>query len=554
MFSVVPSRSMFYDELKTDHIFKQLYNANYTINFLGINQPVNKLCGIKNNIFKNKHILKDHEKYSFQEICNAIYSINDPWFENYYKTIVNRDKRLLTGINKEKIYSDLDKHFKLDNNDILESINLNECFNKSFFEFNENESLVYYNTEIDKNNHFFTKEHIKTIFEEYNTENWIIKIMEWIDKHPDYALIVNSDHGGQKFYGEDDLNNHGFDIEGNEAILFIYTKEFRDNYEQLKLDNTFYNKLDPSSIICQILENVNIPLQSEGISYPIGNNSLLRYIAYKSKEIQLINKLKVYINNIPKLEKNLKEIFYKINNSKFFSIKEEEYEKYFDSNFTNQSINFLISIQDEINKILHKKNIFSNIILSFVFIIIFLGVIIYQIKNIFQIIKAEEKNLAINILLIIFISLFLIQLLNYSLISFSVLSRLICGIFISPFSLIICNIILKFFYSTENNFQMNIFLLLIGVISIIIHFSKFFIFLKEYFSTIVKSRILNTFLCPILFLELNYGLNKNFFNTNLFLFKFSLTKIIKAIYIIFILLIFIFDISTDNYFFCSYSS
>ena len=549
MFSGVPSRSMTYDELKTDHIFKQLYNANYTINFLGINSPVNKLCGDKSNIFKNKHILKEHEKYSFQEICYALYPINDSWCENYCKTIVNRDKRLLPGITKEQIYSDLDKHFKIDNNDILESINLNECFNKSFFEFNENESIVYYNTEIDKNNHLLSKEHIKTIFEEYNTENWIIKIMEWIDKHPDYALIVNSDHGGQKFYGEDDLNNHGFDIEGNEAILFIYTKEFRDNYDQLKLDNTFYNKLDPSSIISQILENVNIPLQSEGIAYPIGNDPLLRYTAYKSKEIQLINKLKVYIDKFPKLEKSLKEIFYKINNSEFYNIREEDYEKYFDIDFTNQSINFLINIQDDINKILHKKNIFSNIILSFIFIIIFSGFIIYQIKNIFQIIKTEEKNITIIFLLIIFISLISIQLLNYFLINFSVFSRLICGILVSPFSLIICNILLKFFYSSESNFKMNIFLLLIGAISIIIHFSKFYIFLKEYFSTIVKSRILNSFLCLILFIELNYNLKKNFSNTNLFLYKFSLSNIIKVIYIIFVLLIFAFDMSTDNYFF-----
>ena len=78
-------------------------------------------------------------------------------------------------------------------------------------------------------------------------------------------------------------------------------------------------------------------------------------------------------------------------------------EKYFDSDFTNQSINFLINIQDDINKILYKKNIFSNIILSFIFIIIFSGFIIYQIKNIFQIIKTEEKNITIIFLLIIFI-------------------------------------------------------------------------------------------------------------------------------------------------------
>ena len=77
MFSGVPSRSMFYDELKTDHIFKQLYNANYTINFLGMDKPVNKLCGKDNKILKNKHILKDHEKYSFYEICHVVYPIDE---------------------------------------------------------------------------------------------------------------------------------------------------------------------------------------------------------------------------------------------------------------------------------------------------------------------------------------------------------------------------------------------------------------------------------------------------------------------------------------------
>ena len=47
---------------------------------------------------------------------------------------------------------------------------------------------------------------------------------------------------------------------------------------------------------------MNIPLQSEGISYPIGNDSLFRYTAYKSKEVQLINQL----NKIK--EEKLKEI------------------------------------------------------------------------------------------------------------------------------------------------------------------------------------------------------------------------------------------------------
>ena len=548
MFSGVPSHSMFYSELETDHIFKQLYNANYTINFLGMDEPVNKLCGKDNKIFQKKHILKKHEKYSFYEFCHVLYPIDDSWSQNYFKSIVDRDQRLSKGITKEKVYSDLDYHFKMENKDILQSLNLNDCFNKSFFGFNENESLVYYNTEIDSNNHFFTKEHIKTISEEYNTENWLIKIMKWIDEHPDYALIVNSDHGGQKFYGEDELNNHGFDIEGNEAILFIYTKDFKDNYNKLQSDNIFYTKLDPSSIISQILENINIPLQSEGISFPIGNDSLLRYTAYKSKEIQLINKLKAYSNKYPKFEQNLKEIMYKITNSEFYGIKEEEYEKYFDNNFTNRGINFLKDIQVDIIKTLNNKNKFSNIILSLIFIIIYISFIIYQIRNLFQIIKEEEKNILNLFLFIIFISLFLIQFLKYLLFNQSIYNRLLFGIFSSPFCLIICNILIKFFYSQENNMKINILLLLIGLISIVFHFFKLFVLLKKYFSTIIKSRILKTFLHPILFLELNYTTKKNFLKYNIFLFKISLFNIIKVIYIILIILIFAFDMSTDNYF------
>ena len=312
MFSGVPSKSLFYSELKTDHIFKQLYKANYTMNFLGINEPVNKMCGKESKTFKNKRVLRGHEECSFCDFCNVTYPIEDSWCQNYYNSIINIDQRLPSEISKQKVYSDLDYHFKKENLDVIDSVNLNECFKKSFFEFTEKESIIYYNTEVDKYNHLLTKEHIKTIGEEYNTENWIIKIMKWIDEHPDYALIVNSDHGGQKFYGEDDINNHGFDIEGNEAILFIYTKDFKDNYDKLKLDNIFYNKVDPSSIISQILENVNIPLQSEGLSYPIGNDSLFRYTAYKSKEIQLINQLNTFIKKYSYYEEDLKRIINKI--------------------------------------------------------------------------------------------------------------------------------------------------------------------------------------------------------------------------------------------------
>ena len=551
MFSGVISRSIFYSELKTDHIFKQLYSANYSMNFLGMNHPVNKLCGVKTKTFKNRRILKEHEICSFCDFCNVTYNIEDSWCKNYYKTIINRDERLLPEISKEKIYSDLDKHFKNDNKDILENIDLNDCFKKSFIEFNGKESLVYYNTEIDKNNHLFTKDHIKTITEEYNTEIWLIKLMKWIDEHPDYALIVNSDHGGQKFYGEDDINNHGLDIEGNEAIIFIYTKEFKDNYNKLKLDNIYYNKLDPSSIISQIFENVNIPLQSSGISYPIGNDSLFRYVAYKSKEVQLINQLKTYIKKYPFYEEYLDNIINKLQNSEFHKIKEEEYDKYFNEKYSDKAINFIKDIQNEIIKTLNdkNKNVTLHVLLCCGIIIIYALYISYQIKDIYKIVKEEDENILRLFAYILIISIFFIHFIKYCFVFLSVYNRLIIGIFSTPFCILISKFFINFHYFENNNYKIIIFLSLLGIMSIIIHYSEFFILLKEFFSAIIKSRILKVcVLYPVLFLELNYNIKKNFFNMNICFFKIPLFYIIKIIYITYIILVFLFDISTDNYF------
>ena len=551
MFSGVPSRNMKYNKLKTDQIFTQLNKANYTMNFLGMSEPVNNLCGKDNKYFKNKRILKGHEKCSFCDFCNVTYPYEDDWCLNYYESVINRDKRLLPNITKEKIYLDLDKHFKKDNKDILESINLNECFQKAFYEFSGKESLVYYNTEIDKYNHLLTKEHIKTIGEEYVTENWLIKIMKWIDEHPDYALIVNSDHGGQRFYGEDDINNHGLDIDGNEAILFIYTKEFKDNYDKLKLDNIFYTKVDPSSIISQIMENVNIPLQSEGIAYPIANDPLLRYTAYKSKEVQLINQLNIYKQKYPNYGIKLNKLIDKLQNSEFYKVKEKEYGNYFDEKFTDKAINYLKEIQKEIIQVLKdiNKDVFEHQILFLGIAIIYSIFIIYQIYQIFQIIKEDGINFKIYLFILI-ISLFSVQCIHYFAKNYSIFNRLTWGVFVTPFCLVLSNISINLYFSKPDKFYTDIIIILIGIISIIFHYSKAFIYIKEFFSAIIKSRILNvSVIYPSLFFELNYSLNKNFLNTNMQIFKYSMYNVIRAFYYLYIILLFLFDMSTDNYFF-----
>ena len=554
MFSGVPSRNMGCKEIKTDQIFKQLHKSGYKMHFLGINEPVNKLNGENNlEIFTKKNIFKKHEKCSFCSFCNITYPISDAWCEKYYKTIIDSDQRLLENVTKEQLYKDLDYHFKVENNDIMKNIDLSECFKKTFLEFNEEESLIYYNTEIDEYNHLLSKDHIKTITEEYNTENWVIKIMEWIDEHPDYALIVNSDHGGQKFYGEDDINNHGFDDEGNEAILFLYSKELKEKFDILKNDNIFYTKVDPSSIISQILENVNIPLQSQGIAYPIGNDPLLRYTAYKSKEIQLINLCNTYIKKYPKYKNDLDKIIDKIKNSKYYKINDNNYQNYFNKAFTRYAIEFNKLIQNEIINIIKDKNkyIFSHIILFIIIFVIYLCPIIFHINELYLNVKSEGIN-KILFFSVLVISLFIIPLINFFFIFVSVYNRLVLGILLTPFCLFISNIIIKKYLSNSFNiFDIsNIIILLLGIMSIIVHYLKFFIYIKKLFSKIIYSRIFNViFLYPILYLELYYEIKRHFYNKNILIVKYTIYNVMIIISIIFIILLILFDMSTGNYFF-----
>jgi len=553
MFSGVINRNILIcHKIEKDQIFKQLHQSNYTMRLLGITEPVNKLNGEDNfEIFDKKHIFKEHEDCSFCNFCNVTYPISDSWCKKYYKTITDRDQNLLKGFPKEKLYEDLDKHFKIENNDIMKDINLNTCFQKTFFDFNEKESLIYYNTEIDKFNHYYSKRHIRTITEEYNTENWVIKVMEWIDEHPDYALIVNSDHGGQGFYGEDDVNNHGLDIVGNEAIIFMYTKELRDNYDSLKYENTFITQLDHSSIISQILEDINIPLQSQGIAYPIGNDSLLRFSAYKSKEIQLLNQLNTYIKKYPDYKNDLDKIINKIKNTEYYKVNEDEYEKYFNEKFTNESIEFMKAIQKDITKILNNKNknIFSHFLLFFAIFIIYLYSTIYQLYILYQLIKTDRTNLLL-FLSVLLTSLFIIPLVNFIFTFLSIYNRLVIGIFITPFGLFISNIIIKSYFHYKNYLDSYIFVVLMGIISMLFHYFKIFLFMKRIFSAIIYSRIFNfIFIYPILYFELYYETKRYFKKDNFTFFKYPIYKIMKAISIIFIILLILFDISTESYYF-----
>jgi hypothetical protein len=299
------------------------------------------------------------------------------------------------------------------------------------------------------------------------------------------------------------------------------------------------------------MENVNIPLQSEGLAYPISNDSLLRYTAYKSKEVQLINQLNIYKQKYPNYGTELNKLIDKLQNSEFYKVKEKEYENYFDEKFTDKAINYLKEIQKEIIQVLKdiNKDVFEHHILFLCIAIIYSIFIIYQIYQIFQIIKEDGINFKFYLFILI-ISLFSVQCIHYFTKNFSIFNRLSWGVFVTPFCLVLSNISINLYFSQVDKFYTDIIIILMGIISIIFHYSKAFIYIKEFFSAIIKSRILNvSVIYPSLFFELNYSLNKNFLNAYMQIFKYSRYNVIRAFYYLYIILLFLFDMSTDNYFF-----
>ena len=113
------------------------------------------------------------------------------------------------------------------------SLNFNQCFEESNFS-----SIVFFTETMDHLNHVFHKYCPLNRFQVYYIEKMVEQLIKWINKyHSEYTLVLASDHGGQYYFGEDTLCNHGCNLPGNEGIFFVYTKELGENYDKLKLIN-----------------------------------------------------------------------------------------------------------------------------------------------------------------------------------------------------------------------------------------------------------------------------------------------------------------------------
>ena len=253
--------------IKYDNFIKQVLQAEYKISYRGWTLPIPGLIGDDlNNQFYFKHIDNGHEMQAFNSFCNMTnffpflnidiidYQKTDPNnkisrnLEQKIIDLINQvkddDYYLLKNISKNLFFDELDKIFSEEKKILLE-LNITECLIKNFnWTEEENISVIFYSTEVDEFNHFYGKNHIYSLLQSYIAEKMIINLIKWIDNHRDYALIINSDHGGQHFYGEDTLRNHGEDFAGNEGIFYIYTYDFKINYEKLKLSERYINIID----------------------------------------------------------------------------------------------------------------------------------------------------------------------------------------------------------------------------------------------------------------------------------------------------------------------
>ena len=140
----------------------------------------------------------------------------------------------------------------------------------------ESKNILYYTSGIDHYNHGFGKDHPTTIGVLHATEKNILNIIDFIDENPEFALIVSSDHGGQKFYGEDNFCNHGCQEGDNQGILFLYTKELNDKENSPSISNNQINVMEFAPTVTQILKGINIPQMATSFPQKIFNDCIFQ--------------------------------------------------------------------------------------------------------------------------------------------------------------------------------------------------------------------------------------------------------------------------------------
>ena len=541
-----PSRNIPFFPIKKDNLLLQMKNISMPINFIGAYSPLYRIINHL-NLFKYAKTYNIPENYSFHFLCD---NIDIPLFltDEFDNVLIEKFSDSIGKV-KEKylnqypfpLYEFMKNYLNFDVVDIENCIPF-----KNFYENREN--LLYFTTN-DNLNHNNFKHHFSTYKNLFVIESMFKKLLNFIDNNPEYILISGSDHGGQSFYGEDNIMNHGSNEFNNYPFHFFYTKELKDKYDEWKIGKQTIPVEKIAVTIPQLIKGINIPL--EAIEFPliIGDDPIFRIAACKSKEFQLRSLMEKYINKYPKNKNIFDDIILKLNNSEY--VKNTDEIK-FNKEYQEKYYEFLKDIQNDIfNKLYytHRKIILYIFVKILFFLILYL--LVYNLRklynNIFENNSINFKNIMFIFFIFIFINIENIFMLfennNYY-------DALIKARFINY---ILITIFLGYILIIEKQLKNKIYLFyffclcFIIIFAFIIQKTDLFVKIKilfnyQYYNKIIDITIslpLSFFLMQISLSEFKkYYLDKNF--------NFSLYLILTVLNIIFHVLICIYDLNSSN--------
>ncbi len=370
------SRNFIGKKIQIDQIMKQSKNAGFKINYVGIQYPLVYLNGDDNKIF-DRIFVKSPDYFPFSSLCDKhptfnenIGSFNDYENENYDE---KSRLKVIKGIESSYSY-------------IAGTEDINQCLRDcdAYHDKNNSSSLVFYSQYIDHLNHAYYKYFPKTIANTLKFEEGILSFIKWVDENPDYVLFVSSDHGGQNFRGEDNFCNHGcidFEKHTNGAFFMMYYKNMEFNDENID----YVKHVDITPTLAQVLEDVNIPLESTGFPLKFHNNLLLNLVQVRSKEIQMTKLIKAFIKDYPSQTKDAEGLLDKLQDNPYY----RRINKMYNSNKVaslNETLyiqykEFVIECENHFHKVIFKKtgNKFTLIAIFLLFV-----KIIYLLKNSFR--------------------------------------------------------------------------------------------------------------------------------------------------------------------------
>ena len=504
--------------MKMDNLAQQFKNANMNITYYIKPFPLGNLIDKKlGDDFENC----SKEYVPLSNFCNTNFNPFIEFIKDFEKFIIKyENKKIKKEIFQDILYDKANKKLKYEYQKIRSQLNL--CFAEKNFN-----SIVFFSDTLDHIIHTKYRHHPIPLFAVYYIENMIKEIIKWInEEHSEFALVVASDHGGQLYYGEDTICNHGCNSEGNEGIFFVYSKELAENYEKYKTNFEKENiplisLNDFPCTISQILKNINLPLESTCIPRLIGNDKLLRFANVKSKEIQLIQFIEKLTKKYPALSNQYHSKYDKM-------LKDNKYSKYFknkdtidlvDEKFYDDYMDYLIDIQIQINRdVIKSSQNYIYYLIYYIALIIFIISFFYCIRKlvlitrekIFKELNKNQKNknpILNKIVRLIIILLFIILVGPLFCLIFHNTKNISKIINISIFIKYFGFLILLFFVFLLNNLKTNLKykkLIIILTSIILIHFImtkiSFFRSLDKFIDSKYRNNFLNYYFYYPLFL------------------------------------------------------